>query len=932
VRTILLLSALCILATTHGQYWQQEVNYDIEVALNDRNNTLTGFEKIVYINNSPDTLHYIWFHLWPNAYKDERTAYGEQTLRNGSTSFYFSDKAEKGYINRLDFKVNGVSAKTEDHPQHIDITKLILPKPLAPGERITITTPFNVKLPFNFSRSGYNKKNFQVTQWYPKPAVYDGKGGDQGWHPMPYLDQGEFYSEFGKFQVRITVPAHYVVAATGVLQTASEIEWLKGKSFRNDSISKAHTKTKFVVDSNRTKTLEFVQDRVHDFAWFANPDFLVEQDTCLLPSGKSIDIFTYFTADYRKLWKNSLKFCKDAARFYSEEIGEYPYQTISAVQGVPSTGGGMEYPTITIISPIVRQRDLDIILAHEIGHNWFYGILASNERSNPWMDEGFNTFYEYKYTRKKYGQTQEYSEILLNTMVKQHRDQAISTAAEEMSKFGYAAVTYHKTAKWLSLLEEKIGTATFSQLMQEYFQQWKFRHPQPEDFINIIRPAIGNEADTYIGYLHSKGDIPVGAKEKMKIISPLKPKSFAGYLESPAKNTLLISPAIGFNSYDKLMIGGIVSNYKLPPSSFQFIAVPLYSTGAKQFNGIGRISHTTFSKTGRRQLEVFASAARFSNNKYEFGEGKTLTTSFTKFVPGFEVSFKPKDPHSTVRSFIEWKTFFIGEQPLRYREDTLFQGVDTIINPVYSKTKLQHTIHQLRIGVSNNRALYPYSADISVQHSEYFTRLAFEADYYFNYAKGGLFVRLFAGKLFYDKQQSYPYGFDINRHTLNLSGVTGYEDYQYKNYFVGRNKFDGLASHQIMIRDGGFKVGTELLAKEVGKTDNWLAAVNLSTSIPSKINPLAIFPVSIPLRFFADFGTYAEAWETGSEKSRFLYDAGIQLSLNNDMINIYLPLFYSSDFKQYVKSVYEKNRLVNTITFSLDLSSSLKNANKQLSF
>ena len=196
-----------------SQYWQQQVNYIIDVRLNDQQNELDGFEKITYTNNSPDTLKFIWFHLWPNAYKNDETAFSDQLLKNGKTEFYFSSKGERGYINRLDFKVNGSSAKTEDHPNHIDILKLILPKPLPPSQQVTITTPFHVKLPFNFSRGGYNKQSYQITQWYPKPAVYDHKG----WHNMPYLDQGEFYSEFGDYDVRITVPENYVVASTGEL-------------------------------------------------------------------------------------------------------------------------------------------------------------------------------------------------------------------------------------------------------------------------------------------------------------------------------------------------------------------------------------------------------------------------------------------------------------------------------------------------------------------------------------------------------------------------------------------------------------------------------------------------------------------------------------------------------------------------------------------
>ena len=207
-------------------YWQQQVNFKIDVTLNDKEHTLDGFVKMDYFNHSPDTLRFIWFHVWPNAYKNDRTAFSDQLLENGRTDFYFSSSNQRGYINRLSFKVNGLLAKTQDHPIEQDIIKIILPQPLAPGGSAKIQTPFHMQLPFNFSRGGHVGQSYQATQWYPKPAVYDRKG----WHPMPYLDQGEFYSEFGNYEVQLTLPKNYVVAATGVLQDKEELDWLNKKT------------------------------------------------------------------------------------------------------------------------------------------------------------------------------------------------------------------------------------------------------------------------------------------------------------------------------------------------------------------------------------------------------------------------------------------------------------------------------------------------------------------------------------------------------------------------------------------------------------------------------------------------------------------------------------------------------------------------------
>ena len=205
--------------TAFSQYWQQEINYKIDVSLNDKKHTLNGFLTLEYINNSPDTLDFIWFHLWPNAYKNETTAYAKQIFRDNDGKKRWKEMKDKGSIDSLAFTVNGEKATTQADPENIDIIKLLLPKALQPGEKITITTPFVVKIPTYSSRSGHVDQSYIICQWYPKPAVYDKKG----WHPIPYLDQGEFYSEFGAFDVTITVPSAYVIGATGTLQNAEEL-------------------------------------------------------------------------------------------------------------------------------------------------------------------------------------------------------------------------------------------------------------------------------------------------------------------------------------------------------------------------------------------------------------------------------------------------------------------------------------------------------------------------------------------------------------------------------------------------------------------------------------------------------------------------------------------------------------------------------------
>ncbi|MGI8638105.1 MAG: M1 family metallopeptidase, partial [Segetibacter sp.] len=166
----LLVSWFSCLLYGQNTYWQQEVNFTINVSLNDEDNTLNAFETIEYFNHSPDTLQFIWFHIWPNAYKNDRTAFSEQLLKERRTDFYFSKPSQKGYINQLDFKVNGSNAVIVSDSNNLDIIKVLLQKPLAPGNKVVISTPFRVKLPYNFSRGGHVGKDYQVSQWFPKPA------------------------------------------------------------------------------------------------------------------------------------------------------------------------------------------------------------------------------------------------------------------------------------------------------------------------------------------------------------------------------------------------------------------------------------------------------------------------------------------------------------------------------------------------------------------------------------------------------------------------------------------------------------------------------------------------------------------------------------------------------------------------------------------
>lgn len=939
--TILLLAFFP--AFSQQPYWQQQVNYQIRVSLNDVENTLDGDLAITYINNSPDTLRYIWFHLWPNAYKNDKTAFSDQLLENGNTRFYFSKQEERGYINKLDFKINGITARLEDHPEHIDIGKLLLPAPLSPGDSIHISSPFHVKLPYNFSRGGHDGQSYQVTQWYPKPAVYD----QNGWHPMPYLDQGEFYSEFGQFDVYITVPKNYVVAATGELQNNEEKEWLKSRSGFTWEPVKHKIKTAggqlktswqlFPESAKEIKILHYKQDKVHDFAWFADKRYIVNTDTCMLPSGKIIEVMTCYTPAEQRSWKKSLHSVKDAVLFYSAKVGGYPYNTVAAVQGPESFGGGMEYPTITVISPERNTMELDFTIAHEVGHNWFYGILASNERQYPWMDEGLNTYYEYQYQQLKTKQYLRHPEQQqLDAIETEGRDQPINTPAAEFTEINYGLIAYYKTAQWMALLEKELGTEMMNTCMQAYFSTWKFRHPQPADFRNSIEKTSGKNLEAVFSLLEKKGPLPAKPKKGTKLQTP--GKTVLGLIngtDNHYKTVINAGIAPGFNSYDKLMLGAVITNLGVPVNRFSFLAIPLYGTGSGKLNGTGFLNYTIRPKSGIRKIDAGISFASFTADRYTDPDGKKTFLRFNKLSPGIRFTLPEPAARSTRLRYIQFKSYLLKEDALSFYRDTAITGQDTTISTKYKTVAGNRSLHQLKFVAENYRKLYPWRAELLLENGKDFIRTSFTGNYFFNYGNtGGLKVRVFAGKFFYTNGNSITKQFSTDRYHLNLSGPNGFEDYTYSDYFIGRNAFEGLASQQLMIRDGAFKVRTDLLAEKTGRTDNWLAAINFSSSVPDNLNPLQVLPVKIPLKLFADIGTVAEAWETGSTDDRFLFDSGFQLSLFSETINVYIPLVYSNVFKYYYEStIPKKERFWRKITFSIDIANfSFRKLDRNLEF
>ena len=497
-------------------YWQQEVNYKIDVKLDDKKHELVAFEEFEYINNSPQKLDFLMIHLWPNAYQNEKTALGQQLWEKGNQLLRFGADSLKGGINGLDFKVNGEKVEWNLDVLNTDICKLILNKPLLPGEKINVSTPFNVRIPSGeISRLGHVGQSYQITQWYPKPAVYD----QNGWNEIPYLNQGEFYSEFGSFDVSITLPSNYIVGSTGDLQTESEVVFMNEmaeksqKKLMDSTMVDSASKELFPASSSEFKTIRFIQTKVHDFAWFADKRFEVLKGEVELPQSKrKVTTWALFTPKNASVWENAIEYINDGTYYYSLWNGDYPYNHVTAVDGTISAGGGMEYPNVTVIGNTGSKEDLEVVIVHEVGHNWFYGILGSNERVHGWMDEGLNTLNEVRYIQTKYPENTRMSDQLLNgklhfdhlshhdmnditfrTTAILGEDQPIETHSADFTDMNYGSIMYMKTGLVMFYLRNYLGEDVFGKCTHAYFEKWKFKHPQPEDLREVFEKESGKD-------------------------------------------------------------------------------------------------------------------------------------------------------------------------------------------------------------------------------------------------------------------------------------------------------------------------------------------------------------------------------------------------------------------------------------------------------
>ena len=984
----LLLIALCLLPlSTSAQtkpYFQQEVNYKINVTLDDRAQTLTGNIEIEYVNHSPDALSEIWMHLWGNAFKNRRTAFARQKLSQGSGAFYFAADTLLGFYKNLDFTVNGQKASWKFDRKNPDIAVVTLAQPLAPGARLTLTTPFILRIPASFSRLGHVQQSYQATQWYPKPAVYDARG----WHAMPYLDQGEFYSEFGNFDVEITLPDNYVVGATGVLQNASEIAFLAKKETESRQKLRGKIDPKedsFPPSSATVKTLRYRAERVHDFAWFADKRFMVLRDTARLASGRTVDCWAMFTNSNAELWKQGAFYVRRAVEFYSEKVGAYPWPQATAVHSALSAGGGMEYPMITVINDAGSAKALDEVITHEVGHNWFYGLLASNERDHPFLDEGFNTYYELRYMQQYWGSSsveeqikmpkwlfkpQEHGSLLENAyllLAREHVATPPDSPADNFRPLAYGLEVYMKTALCLAWLEQAVGTAKFDAAMQDYFRQWQFRHPYPEDvqasfqksgldatwFFQTMQTEqqadyalqkVQAEGGSWKLEIKNKGDLqapfsvtalqdgkatatqwyPAPTEPRQTVIFPataadafvidyphatldvnrknnqrrtsgllagLEPLQFKSIalVENPSKSTIAVLPWLGWNNYDKIMLGGVLYNPPVPSRRFQYYIAPGYAFGSKQLVGLVDLRYKLFPGGIFPKITLGVSAKTFD---FDYNFTHAYYSKYYRVAPQIRAELATRGTANTFRHFLNFRTLFIGREVGQFDTTNAFTG----------KSWAKSTIYELRYEAFQKHLPNPYHFVATLESQpDYRNRfdqpgkylrgsLEWKQQFYYQ-AKRKVTARAFVGYFLQNTERRRgvePVAFALN--------PQGFNDYRFDEVYFGRSDEQDFRSRQVSQTDGGFKnpFGSSF-GGIIGNSNNYILALNLKADLPARL------PWNLPLQPWLDVGYFDDATLIGADRpanEQLLWSAGVMLEFFQGNLEIYFPLANSKNLKE----------------------------------
>ncbi len=491
ITVFLVFIGLSVNAQSNATYWQQHVDYKMDIDMNVKKYQYDGKQKLVYTNNSPDELNMVFYHLYPNAFQpNSEMLLHAQNIPDPDRRFIKKvlnlanlKQKEQGFIKINSLKQNGKSVKYEVIGT---LLKVILNKPIQPNESVTFDMEFLGQVPVQTRRSGRNNKEgiaLSMAQWYPKLAEYD----VEGWHTDPYISH-EFHGVWGDFDVIINIDKEYTIGGTGYLQNPQEI----GHGY--EDISK-----KLNLPKGGKLKWHFKAPNVHDFTWAADPNYAHD----IKKGPNDVDLHFLYKKDLKNKenWLLMEDMTVKTMEYFNELVGDYPYKQYSVIQG---GDGGMEYGMCTLITANRTFNKLIGVMQHELAHSWFQFVLASNESKHPWMDEGFTSYFDNlamndlvlngRNENPHYGNYANYFGIVASGKQESqstHVDRYVYESSSSMN-------AYSKGALFLSQLGYIIGEENRDKTIKKYYQDFKFKHPTPNDIMRTAEKVSGIQLDWYL--------------------------------------------------------------------------------------------------------------------------------------------------------------------------------------------------------------------------------------------------------------------------------------------------------------------------------------------------------------------------------------------------------------------------------------------------
>ena len=475
---------ICYFSGFSQNYWQQAVDYKMNVEMNVEDYTYTGEQQLTYTNNSPETLHKVFYHLYFNAFQPgsemaARVNNGKDKNTRFNVNIDSINYSQQGYLKVYDLKQDGKSIQSVLSGTILEVTLI---EPIKPGNSTIFSLNFEGKVPDLIRRSGKNSSEgvaLSMAQWYPKMAEYD----YEGWNAEPYLGR-EFHGVWGNFDVRITLNKKFTVAASGYLQNPEEV----GHGY---SEGKGKAKKKKL-------SWHFYAPNVHDFTWSADPNYI--HDTFLGPNGVELHFFYVDNPKYNSTWKKLQPKTAELMEFFNKRLGEYPYKQYTVAQG---GDGGMEYAMMTLITGNRSYESLLGVTAHELAHSWFQHVLATNEMKYEWMDEGFTTYIstlaveEVLNKKSLFPFSSSYDNYFY--LVSSGKEEPQQTNANRyIYNMAYEISAYSKGAIFLAQLGYIIGESKLNKTLKSYFEEFKFKHPTPNDFRRVAERISGIQLKWYL--------------------------------------------------------------------------------------------------------------------------------------------------------------------------------------------------------------------------------------------------------------------------------------------------------------------------------------------------------------------------------------------------------------------------------------------------